>query len=294
MQQHSSYAMSPGLYAWDLYADGASPVSGARGASCSDHMSPRAGFRSAAFYPGMEAYMSLPAFEAFKAAMVGHCSQYRSVPAAVLYALFFSVALLFGLQESLPPLSLSGVPLGAVVVVLAGGQVLSMKSRLNKSNESVDDRVRAELSRVNAGLEGRAHLTLHVANAGLCVARGRRLEREVRLTRGAAPTATNDAHHAPHAPPRAPEPYYPPMMMAMPPQTAAPHTAEGSARNASTASAPYYAGVAENAKKEIFVAVVPEGVVGGAEFVATSPSGRVVSVTAPLNARPGLEFQVHA
>ena len=172
--------------------------------------------------------------------------------------------------------------------------MLSMKSRLNKSNESVDDRVRAELSRVNAGLEGRAHLTLHVANAGLCVTRGRRLEREVRLTRGAAPTATNDAHHAPYAPPRAPEPYYPPMTMAMPSQTAAPHTAEGSARNASTASAPYYAGVAENAKKEIFVAVVPEGVVGGAEFVATSPSGRVVSVTAPLNARPGLEFQVHA
>jgi hypothetical protein len=86
------------------------------------------------------------------------------------------------------------------------------------------------------------------------------------------------------------------MMMAMPPQTAAPHTAEGeNARNAAAAEkAPYYAGDAENATKEIFVAVVPEGVVGGAEFVATSPSGRVVSVTAPLNARPGLEFQVHA
>lgn len=307
MHPHPSYAMSPGLYAWDLYADGASPVSGARVLSCSDHMSPRAGFQSAAFYPGMEAYINLPAFEAFKASMVGHCSQYRSVPAAVLFTLFFSVAVLFALQESLPQISLSGVPLGAVVVVLAGGHVLSMKSRLNKSNERVDDRVRAELSRVNAGLEGRAHLTLHVANAGLCVARGRRLEREVRLARGAAPaathvhvpwrsTATNDAHHAPHAPPRAPEPYYPPMMMAMPPQTAAPHTAEGeNARNASAAEkAPYYAGDAENATKEIFVAAVPEGVVGGAEFVATSPSGRVVSVTAPLNARPGLEFQVHA
>ena len=73
MQQHPSYAMSPGLYAWDLYADGASPVSGARVLSCSDHMSPRAGFQSAAFYPGMEAYINLPAFEAFKASMVGHC-----------------------------------------------------------------------------------------------------------------------------------------------------------------------------------------------------------------------------
>lgn len=47
-------------------------------------------------------------------------------------------------------------------------------------------------------------------------------------------------------------------------------------------------------QKEIFIAVVPKGVEGGASFQTTAPSGRKITVVAPLGGRQGLEFQVHA
>jgi hypothetical protein len=61
-----------------------------------------------------------------------------------------------------------------------------------------------------------------------------------------------------------------------------------------TAPAGAYAGDVEAGGKEIFIAIVPKGVDGGVDFRVTSPNGRVVTVTAPVGARQGLEFQVYA
>ena len=276
-QQQPSYMTPPVLYAWDLYADGEIP----NPARASHQRSFRGGFGSAAFYPGMEAFMSPPAFEAFKGAMVQHCAQYRSRGAPFAYVLFFAAGFAFALSSVLPEteLDLSGVPIGLIVVVSMILSVRVLMSRVDRHNAGVDDRVRAELARVNAALAGRAHVTLYVADHGLCARRAQNLQREARLSPGAEPTPTVLVPPAYAAPPSAPTPYYPQVAMAsLPNVTTASETTTGDGTSA----------------KEIFVVAVPEGVAGGAAFSATTPTGRVVRVTAPRNARPGLEFQAHA
>ena len=298
MGQQQSSMMPAGVVGWNLFRDG-EPVDngfGMRGACANEAV----GFGNASLPTGAQVLMPVPVFNEFKAKMMELCASYK-----VFQTKFLGMLLVIPMVVGFVFMGTvdSEVPWPLIFVSFLALPAVFWKGSVCRHNEQVDHQIRAYLPHINSTLAGKGSVTLFTLHVGLLKPKHATPRREIHL--GPAPGMVVhivDPGLPGYDPQTAGQPgYYPQSAQVQPIQY--PQPAQGqpgyypnvnSPGMNATAPAGAYAGDVEAGGKEIFIAIVPKGVDGGVDFRVTSPNGRVVTVTAPVGARQGLEFQVYA
>ena len=273
MGQHLSAPVAPaGTVVYDLYDF---YVGNPDGCGQGNPICRKPSFEGAQWLPVMEPWISQAEFLELKQRVCALTQTYRGCNGRnwtlgiVLYIVIMIAVTVLGYMYGAPGLH------GPLIFILFIGIFFHVNRNIFQPNEVVDSHIRGVLADYQRHLAGRATLAFVTQHTGMCKPKHARVIRQIWFgPPGGLPVSQGGAgyvvgmHHNGMQPQGWATTMVPP-----PPQQP---------------TGPPGGGV----QREVFTVTVPKGVDSGQTFTVHTPSGRVVTVTAPMGAREGLQFQV--